>query len=98
VRLRHTVGKSVMIKIPLTNIGTLKETFTVVMIIRDTTGAAIYISMASLPLGGGETAEIGFTYTPTAAGTYTIEVHIIKSLADWTPVGESLTATMTVSE
>jgi len=93
-----TVGKSVMIKIPLTNVGTLKETFTVVMIIRDVTGAAIYISMASLPLGGGETAEIGFTYTPTAAGTYTIEVHIIKSLADWTPVGESLTATMTVSE
>ena len=93
-----TVGKSVMIKIPLTNVGTLKETFTVVMIIRDTTGAAIYISMASLPLGGGETAEIGFTYTPTAAGTYTIEVHIIKSLADWTPVGESLTATMTVTE
>jgi len=92
------VGRTVGIGITLNNTGVEKTTFTVLLIIRDASGAAVGIQWQTVTLPAGESGEAGFTFTPTATGDYTVEVYIIKSLADWTPLGEMLTTTMSVTE
>ena len=92
------VGKTVGIGITLSNEGYLKQTFTAILVIRDAEGVAVGIQWQTVTLPAGESGEVGFTFTPTVAGDYTVEVYIIKSLADWTPLGEMLTTTMTVTE
>jgi len=92
------VGRTVGIGITLNNTGIEKETFTALLVVRDATGAAVGIQWQTVTLPAGETGEVGFTFTPTATGDYTVEVYIIKSLADWTPLGEMLTTSMSVTE
>jgi len=92
-----TVGKTIGIGVTLSNTGPVKTSFTVLLIVRDATGAAVSIQWLTVTLSPGEVGEAGFTFTPTAAGAYTIEVYVIKSLADWTPMGTTLTAPLTVS-
>jgi len=92
------VGRTVGIGITLSNTGIEKTAFTVLLVIRDATGAAVGIQWQTVTLPAGESGEAGFTFTPTATGDYTVEVYIIKSLADWTPLGEMLTTTMSVTE
>jgi len=92
-----TVGKTVGIDVTLSNTGPVKTSFTVLLIVRDATGAAVSILWQRVTLSPGDVGGAGFTFTLTAAGDYTIEVYVIKSLADWTPMGTALTATLTVS-
>ncbi len=91
------VGKMVLVEVPLTNTAPYKVTFTAIMIVRDSSGAAVYIAATSIPLGANESGSVSFGWVPTAAGQYTIQVLILKSLAQWTPLGSSITTTVTVS-
>ena len=91
------VGKMVLVKVPLTNTAPYKVTFTAIMIVRDSSGAAVYIAATSIPLGANESGSVSFGWVPSSTGEYTIQVLILKSLAQWTPLGSSITTTVTVS-
>ena len=90
------VNKTVGIEVMLNNTGYMKYTFTALLIVRDSSGTAINIQWQTMTLPAGGTSEVGFTFTPTLSGNYTVNVYIIKSLSDWTPLGETLTSSMSV--
>ena len=93
-----TVGRTVGIGVTLTNTGPYSEKFTVIMVVRDSTGAAVGIQWQTITLSAGAEGEAGFSFTPGLPGDYTVEFYIVKSLSDWTPLGETLATTMTVTE
>jgi len=59
-------------------------------------GVAVARFAASFTLGAGASTEQAFGWTPIVSGSHTVEVYIVRSLADRTPVGEPATFTVFV--
>jgi len=92
------VGKEVFLTVTLKNTDIVERTMTVIVVVRDPNGVAVARFAATVTLGPGASTEVSFGWTPIVAGSHTVEVYIVKSLADRTPVGEPATFEVAVEE
>ena len=92
-----TVGKMLGISVELKNVGITDQEFTVILVVKDPEGVTVKVDSISIPLAAGKSGAVRFSFTPKLVGDYSVEVYIVKSLADWTPLGEKLTTTLSVT-
>jgi len=90
------VGSMVGISVELSNVGVTDQVFTAILVVKDPAGVVVKVDSISIPLAAGKSGTVTFSYIPKLAGDYTVEVYIVKSLADWTPLGDMLTKVMSV--
>jgi len=90
------VGSMVGISVELSNVGIADQVFTAILVVKDPAGVVVKVDSISIPLAAGKSGTVTFSYIPKLAGDYTVEVYIVKSLADWTPLGDMLTKVMSV--
>ncbi|MCX8186414.1 MAG: hypothetical protein N3G48_04835 [Sulfolobales archaeon] len=90
------VGVMVGISVELSNVDVNDQSFTVILVVKDPDGIVVKVDSVSIPLPAGKSGAVTFSFTPKLVGNFGIEAYIVKSLADWSPLGEKLTATMTV--
>ncbi|MEM2294472.1 MAG: hypothetical protein QXX41_14465 [Nitrososphaerota archaeon] len=91
-----SVGQTVMLQATVTNVDAVSKTFTAIFKVKDASGATIYIGWASGTLAPGQSLTQAISWTPTAPGTYTIEILVVKSISDPVPYSDKLTMTLTV--
>jgi|GEM_PF-1401822 len=91
------VGSMVGISVELSNVGIADQVFTAILVVKDPEGVVVKVDSISIPLAAGKSGTVTFSYIPKLAGDYTVEVYIVKSLADWTPLGDMLTKVMSVA-
>ena len=92
-----TKGKEMFLSVTLKNVDIVEHSMTVIVVVRDPNGVAVGRFAATVTLGAGASTEVSWSWTPIVAGSHTIEVYIVKSLADRTPIGETYTTTVSVS-
>jgi hypothetical protein len=90
------VGSMVGISVELSNVGVTDQVFTAILVVKDPEGVVVKVDSISIPLAAGKSGTVTFSYIPKLVGDYTVEVYIVKSLADWTPLGDMLTKVMSV--
>ena len=90
------VGSMVGISVELSNVGVVDQVFTAILVVTDPEGVVVKVDSVSIPLAAGKSGTVTFSYIPKLVGDYTVEVYIVKSLADWTPLGDMLTKVMSV--
>ena len=90
------VGAMVGISVELSNVGVVDQVFTAILVVTDPEGVVVKVDSVSIPLAAGKSGTVTFSYIPKLVGDYTVEVYIVKSLADWTPLGDMLTKVMSV--
>jgi len=91
------VGETIMLQVTVTNVDATNKTFTAIFKVKDLTGATIYIGWASGTLTPGQSFTPAISWTPTAAGTYTIEVLVVKSISEPTPYSDKLSMELVVA-
>jgi len=91
------VGSMVGISVELSNVGVSDQVFTAILVVKDPDGIVVSVQSVSIPLAAGKSGTVTFSFTPKVVGDFGIEVYIVRSLADWSPLGEMLAATMTVA-
>jgi len=91
------VGSMVGISVELSNVGVTDQVFTAILVVKDPEGVVVSVQSVSIPLAAGKSGTVAFSFTPKVVGDFGIEVYIVRSLADWSPLGEMLAATMTVA-
>ncbi|MEM1679102.1 MAG: hypothetical protein QXD20_07760 [Ignisphaera sp.] len=82
------VGREVFLTVTLRNTDIVERGMTAIVVVRDPAGVAVARFAAAATLGAGASTEVSFGWTPIVSGSHTVEVYIVKSLADRTPVGE----------
>jgi len=97
VKTAGKVGEMILLQAIVKNVDVVEKTCTVVIKVKDAAGATIYIGTATATLAPGQEFAPGITWVPTLAGDYTIEVLVIKSLAEPTPYSDKITAPLTVT-
>ena len=80
------VGVLTFITVTVANVDIVSHTMTVMVVVRDPNGVAVALYFAVVTLAPGATQSVGFGWIPTIAGTHTIEVYVVRSLADRTPL------------
>jgi hypothetical protein len=65
--------------------------------VRDPNGVAVARYATELTIPAGKSVAQSFGWTPIVAGDHTVEVYIVKSLVDRTPLGDPATFTVSVS-
>jgi len=91
------VGEMILLQATVKNVDVVEKTCTVVIKVKDAAGATIYIGTATATLAPGQEFAPGITWVPTIKGDYTIEVLVIKSLAEPTPYSDKMTTPLTVT-
>ncbi|MEM4436625.1 MAG: hypothetical protein QXO22_06715 [Thermosphaera sp.] len=91
------VGEMVLLQAMVKNVDVVDRSCTVVFKVKDATGATIYIGTATATLAPGQEFSPGITWTPMLAGNYTVEVLVIKSLAEPTPYSDKVAEALTVT-
>jgi len=91
-----SVGKLTFISVTVKNVDIVPRDMTVIVVVRDPEGVAVAVYYAILTLAPGESRTQGFGFTPMKAGVHSVEVYVVKSLADRTPLAEPFTATFEV--
>jgi len=82
------VGREVFLTVTLRNTDIVERGMTAIVVVRDPAGVAVARFATAVTLGAGASTEVSFGWTPIVSGSHTVEVYIVKSLADRTPVGE----------
>jgi len=91
-----SVGKLTFVSVTVKNVDIVPRDMTVIVVVRDPEGVAVAVYYMVLTLAPGESRTQGFGFTPMKAGVHSVEVYIVKSLADRTPLAEPFTATFEV--
>ncbi|RLG05357.1 MAG: hypothetical protein DRN61_00850 [Thaumarchaeota archaeon] len=92
------VGKSVMVSTELSNTASVDQDMLYIVQIKDATGRVVYMSYISGTVPANRTFTFGIQWTPDSAGDYTVEVFAWKSWTEPTPLSESVSQTVTVTE
>ena len=92
-----TVGTTIGLQATVQNVDTVNKTFTAIFKVKDSAGVTISISWITGTLVAGQSLTPGVSWTPSVAGDYTIEVLVVKTLAEPTAYSDKLTSTLTVS-
>jgi hypothetical protein len=94
--VKPSVGKEVFLTLTIRNTDIVERSMTVIVVVRDPAGVAVARYAATVTLGAGAATDVSFGWTPIVSGDHSVEVHIVKSLADRTPVGAPATFTVSV--
>ena len=92
------VGREVLLAVNISNADIVDRSMTAIVVVRDPEGVAVARFAVSLVVPAGRSVEASFGWTPLVTGDHTIEVYIVKSLVDRTPLGEPATFTATVTD
>jgi hypothetical protein len=91
------VGKEVFLRVEVSNVDIVDRSMTVIVVVRDPNGVAVARYATELTIPAGKSVAQSFGWTPIVAGDHTVEVYIVKSLVDRTPLGDPATFTVSVS-
>ncbi|MEM4739938.1 MAG: hypothetical protein QXS63_02530 [Zestosphaera sp.] len=94
--VKPRVGKEVFLTVTIKNTDIVERAMTVIVVVRDPNGVAVARFAASVTLAAGASTDISFGWIPIVSGNHTVEVYIVKSMMDRTPVGEPATFTVSV--
>lgn len=94
--VKPSVGKEVFLTLTIRNTDIVERSMTVIVVVRDPAGVAVARYAAAVTLGAGAATDVSFGWTPIVSGDHSVEVYIVKSLADRTPVGAPATFTVSV--
>jgi len=94
--VKPSVGKEVFLTLTIRNTDIVERSMTVIVVVRDPAGVAVARYAAAVTLGAGAATDVSFGWTPIVSGGHSVEVYIVKSLADRTPVGAPATFTVSV--
>jgi len=92
------VGVTTFITVTVANVDIEEHTMTVLVVVRDPRGVAVAMYLAVVTLAPGTAQPVGFGWVPAVEGTHTIEVYVVRSLADRTPVATPYTETVEVTK
>jgi len=92
------VGETIMLSATLKNVDVFEREFTAIFQVKDERGAVVYIAWITAKLAPGATMTPAVSWTPTASGTYMVEVLVVKSIAEPTPYSDKIWAPFTVEE
>jgi hypothetical protein len=90
------VNREVFLTVSVRNTDIVERSMAVIVVVRDPAGVAVARYAASFTLGAGASTEQAFGWIPIVSGSHTVEIYIVRSLADRTPVGEPATFTVSV--
>jgi len=91
------VGEAIMLQATVKNVDAVSKPFTAIFKVKDSSGATIFISWVSGTLTSGQSLTPAVSWTPSAAGTYTVEVLVIKSISEPTPYSDKLSMELPVT-
>jgi hypothetical protein len=91
------VGKEVFLRVEVSNVDIVDRSMTIIVVVRDPNGVAVARYATELTILAGKSVAQSFGWTPIVAGDHTVEVYIVKSLVDRTPLGDPATFTVSVS-
>jgi len=86
-----------MLQTTLKNVDATSKSFTAIFKVKDSAGVTIFISWVTGTLAAGQELSPAVSWTPSAAGTYTVDVLVVKSLAEPTPYSDPLSKTLVVA-
>ena len=93
-----SVNEKIEISMDFTNDTEVQQPFALIVQIKDSNNTTISLSHVTGMLGAGQTLDQILSYTPTEAGTYTVEKFLWDNFADPTALtDEKETFTLTVS-
>jgi len=92
-----TVGTAVGLQATITNVDVVSKPFTAIFQVKDPNGVVIFISWVTGTLTASQELTQAVSWTPSVAGDYTVEVLVVKTLAEPTPYSDKLSATLTVA-
>ncbi|MCS7111571.1 MAG: hypothetical protein NZ912_04960, partial [Ignisphaera sp.] len=95
--VRPRVGALSFITVTVANVDVVAHNMTVLVVVRDPKGVAVALYFATLSLAPGASQPTGFGWTPTTLGSHTIEVYVVRSLADRTPMARPYTVSVAVA-
>ncbi|MEM4609135.1 MAG: hypothetical protein QXI57_05820 [Candidatus Methanomethylicaceae archaeon] len=91
------VGETIMLQASVKNVDVVDRPFTAIFKVKDAAGVTIFISWITGTLAPGQELSPAVSWTPGMAGSYTIEVLVIKSIAEPTPFSDTISKTFTVT-
>ncbi len=91
------VNEAIGLQATVKNVDAVSKTFTAIFKVKDSAGVTIFISWITGTLAPGQELTPGVSWTPSAAGTYTVEVLVVKTLAEPTPYSDIQTKALTVT-
>ncbi|ADM26894.1 hypothetical protein Igag_0041 [Ignisphaera aggregans DSM 17230] len=91
-----SVGKLTFVSVTVKNVDIVSRDMTVMVVVRDPDGVAVAMFFTTLTLSPGESRAQGFGFIPAKAGTYSVEVYVVKSLADRTVLAEPYSTSLNV--
>jgi plastocyanin len=93
-----SVNEKIEITMDFTNDSDVQQSFALIVQIKDSNNTTISLSHVTGMLGAGQTLDQVLSYTPTEAGTYTVEKFLWNNFADPTALTDSKeTFSLTVS-
>lgn len=92
-----TVGTAVGLQAAIENVDVVSKPFTAIFQVKDPNGVVIFISWVSGTLTAGQSLTQAVSWTPSVAGSYTVEVLVVKSLSVPTPYSDKLSSTLAVA-
>jgi plastocyanin len=93
-----SVNEKIEISMDFTNDSNVQQSFALIVQIKDSDNTTISLSHVTGMLGAGQTLDQVLSYTPTDAGTYTVEKFLWNNFADPTALTDSKeTFSLTVS-
>jgi hypothetical protein len=90
------VGETVMLSTKVQNVDVVDREFTAIFQVKDERGAVVYIAWITAKLAPGTSMTPAVSWTPAVKGTYTVEVLVVKSIAEPTPYSDKISAPFTV--
>lgn len=93
-----TAGSLVVVQSAVRNNATSSQTFTYIVQVKNANGQVVFLNwIQNMTLSVGQTSTPGISWTPSAAGTYTIQVFVWDSLTGAQARSPVFTQTVTVS-
>jgi len=92
------VNVPVLISVNLSNIDVIDRYMTAIVIVRDARNVTVALFAGATTVPAGKSVILSFQWIPFAPGTYTIEVIVVKTFTDRTPLApETFRRTITVT-
>jgi hypothetical protein len=90
-------GITVIIQTTIQNIDPISHAYTVLFQVKDARGVVVQLSFVSGTIAAGESVPVGASWTPPSSGSFTVEVFVVKNLAEPTALSLVQSETVTVS-
>jgi hypothetical protein len=92
-----SAGEMVLISTTITNTRTTDEPTLYIAQVKDSSGTVVSLVYLMGVIPAGASFEFGIPWTPSASGTYTVEIFAWTSWTDPTPLSEAVTTTVVVT-